>query len=749
MNLRAYTLPTAAFITACLSLTAAAQSVCLPAPRLMTTMPMGGAVGTTFDVTITGQNIDDAELLSFSHPGITAAHKLKSGIPVPGRYVITIDPDCPPGVHEARVMTRLGVSTSRAFNVGTLPEATRTTANTTLETAMPLELNTVCNATMTKQAVDYFSFKATKDQRIVVDCAARNIDSKLTPVIVVADKSGADLVVERRGGTIDFTAPADGTYVVKVHDLTYNGGPYHFYRLVLRSPDAGVVLQRPAGTRTVSSFSWPPAGMGDASVTPEREPNNTASTPQKITLPCDISGSFFPAADVDSFQFTAKKGEVWWVEVASERFGLNTDPAVVVQHVATVDGKEQLTDVAEFSDIASPVKVSSNGYSYDGPPYNAGSTDIIGKLEIKQDGVHRLQLSDLFGGTRSNPRNIYRLIIRKAAPDFAIVGWALHMNLRNGDRNALSKPLTLRRGATMAVEVVTVRRDGFNGEIHLQMDNLPPGVTAHGLKIPAGQSRGIVLLTATEDASRGVSQAGFTGRAMIGGKEVVRTGYLASMAWPVPNAWSEVPAPRLLADVPVSVCDTELTPITIATTTDKPLEVIAGEKLTIPLVHTRRCKFSGANISLKAFGDFSKTPAFAAPLTKDNSQVVLDTKQLKTKPGEYVLAFYGKAVANYRYNPEAVAIADAALKRAQKRATELDAQAKKLAKAVQSATADTKAAAKKASAAAKAAHKAATAAVRTADRQLKAVQKKAAPKDIVDIVVTKPVTVRVKPAEKK
>jgi seryl-tRNA synthetase len=128
---------------------------------------------------------------------------------------------------------------------------------------------------------------------------------------------------------------------------------------------------------------------------------------------------------------------------------------------------------------------------------------------------------------------------------------------------------------------------------------------------------------------------------------------------------------------------------------------------------------------------------------------VLDTKTLKTKPGEYVLAFYGKAVAKYRYNPEAIAIANAAFKRAQKKATELDAEARKLAKAVQSATADKKAAAQKASAAAKAAHKAATAAVRTADRQLKAAQKKAAPKDIVDIVVTKPITVRVKPAEKK
>ncbi len=206
---------------------------------------------------------------------------------------------------------------------------------------------------------------------------------------------------------------------------------------------------------------------------PEVEPNDGSGQVQAISLPADITGQFYPAADVDVYQFEAKKGEVWWVEVASERLGLKTDPAIIVQHVGEKDGEEVLTDVVELNDIASPIKVSTNGYSYNGPPYNAGSADIIGKVEIKQDGLHQLQISDLFGGTRSDPQNRYRLIVRKAAPDFALVGWALHMNLRNGDRNALSKPLSLRNGSTMAIDVLVVRRDGLSGEISLNMENLP------------------------------------------------------------------------------------------------------------------------------------------------------------------------------------------------------------------------------------------------------------------------------------
>ncbi len=215
---------------------------------------------------------------------------------------------------------------------------------------------------------------------------------------------------------------------------------------------------------------------------------------QKVTLPCDISGSFFPAADVDTFEFAAKKGEVWWVEVASERLGRPTDPAIVVQMVEPSSdpaAPPKLTDIAELSDIASPVKVSSNGYATMVHRFNAGSSDILGKLEIKQDGIYRLQLSDLFGGTRKDPRNVYRMIIRQAQPDFALVAWGLHMELRNGDRAALSKPIALRAGQTIALEVVTVRRDGFDGPIALSMADLPPGITAQGVTIPAGKTRAV------------------------------------------------------------------------------------------------------------------------------------------------------------------------------------------------------------------------------------------------------------------
>lgn len=711
------------------------QSVCLPAPRLLTTMPMGGQIGTTIEVTISAENAEDIDELSFSNAGITATAKLNDdGEVIPNRFVVSIADDCPVGVHEARVMTRLGLSSSRAFNTSLLPEAMRVTKNTTLETAMSLPLNTICNASMTRQAVDYYVFEAKQSQRVVVDCAAMGIDSKLTPVIIVADASGNDLVVERRGGVIDFTAPKDGRYVVKVHDLTFSGGPYYFYRLVLQSAATDEVVARLPSTKAVNSFSWPPYGLTNAATVAEVEPNNDKAEVQKITLPCDIAGGFYPAADVDTFEFKAKKDEVWWVEVASERFGLPTDPSIVVQQVTGEGDDEVLTDLVELTDVPSPIKVSSNGYSYDGPPYNVGTSDIIGKMEIKADGVYRLQLTDSFGGTRNNPGNIYRLMIRKATPDFAVVGWALHMGLRNGDRNALSKPVSLRGGSTMAIEVLAIRRDGFADEINLVFENLPEGVTATGLKIGKGQQRGIILVTADQNAPRGLTRARFSATAVIEGKPVSRQGHMASMKWPVPNAKTEIPAPRLLADLPICVCGTEVAPLTIAPEEEKIWEVAVGGKLTIPLVHTRRCDLSGKKIRLKTFGvGFEKNAAFDAPLDQEMSEAVIDLAKLKVPPGDYTIAFYGSAVAKYKYHPEAVTAAEEILKAAKEKSAVVVAEAK------------TAGAEKKPAVVAEV--KAAAAAVVAAEKRMKAAVAKARPKDIVDIVVSHPLTIRVTAAQ--
>ena len=726
-----------------------AQQVCLPSPRLLTIMPMGGQAGTSVEVSITGENAEDVSALLFSTPKITAKPVLGAdGKAVESKFLVAIAADAPVGVYDARVLSRLGVSSARAFSVGKLPEITRTKPNDSVEKALALSMNSLCNAVMTKRAVDFYSFQAVKGKRVAVDCATVGIDSKLTPVLIIGDAQGRDLLVNRTGGVLDFTPPADGTFLIKVHGLTFQGGAESFYRLALQEINGSGPAPHQPVTAKVSSMSWPPAGLPATAQTQEVEPNNQQGQAQKITLPCDIAGSFFPAADVDTYEFTAKKGEVWWVEVASERLGLNTDPFVLVQQVKKTGDKETLADVAELNDITSPMKISSNGYSYDGPVYDAGSPDVLGKVDIKEDGLYRLQLRDLFGGTRNEPGNVYRLIVRKAAPDFALAAWAVHMTLRNGDRAALSKPIALRAGAALAFEVVVIRRDGFDGEIEISMDGLPAGMTATGLTIPAGKAVGHLIINAAENAKPGHSIASLFGRAKINGETVTRSCRVASVAWPVKDAKGEIPAPRLMADIPVSVTDSEQAPITIAVE-NKVFEAKVGESLKIPLKATWRNDFTGTSIKLKAYGaGFESVKEFDLPIKAATQEAVLDLAALKTPPGDYTIAFYGIGISKYRYNPEAVKLAQEAQKKAEQEALAVATSSKKLITDAAGTTpsnpkSDTASAAKIAAEKQKLAEAAKT----EATKRMKTVTEAAEPKDTVDIFVSQPVRISVKAAQ--
>lgn len=726
---------------------AGAQQVCLPSPRLMTIYPMGGQSGTTVEVTVGGQNIDEDYELVFSSPKIFAKPKFgPDGKPQAGKFVVAIAPDCPAGVYDARLFTRLGVSSARAFSVSALPEVTRTAPNTSLATALELKVNSVCNAYPTQRQIDHYTFAGVKGKRLGIDCAASGIDSGLDPVLIVADAQGRDLLANRSGETLDFTPPADGKYVIKVHSLTYQGSGSIFYRLALtEAPASGPIPPQPA-TRTVSSASWnPDERIAAGPSIRETEPNQRPAKAQKITLPCEIAGSFFPAADVDTFEFTAKKGEVWWIEVVSERLGLPTDSFALVQRVVKEGDNEKLVDVAELNDIASPVKISSYSYSYDGPPYDAGSPDSLGMAEIKEDGVYRLQVRDLFGGTRSDPRNVYRLIVRRATPDFSLAAWALHMELRNGDRSTLSKPIAMRKGATMAFDVVAIRRDGFTGPIELDMEGLPAGMSATGLNIPAGKSHGTMLITAAADAPRSLATAKMVGRAKIDGEWVKRDCPTASMAWPN----GETPSPRLMADTPVSVGGSESAALTIKSAEDKVWSAKAGEKLTIPLALTWRGEVAGS-LRLKALGSgFEAVKPFDVALNAPAMSAVLDLAALKTPPGDYTIAFYGNLVSKHRHNPEGVKPAEEALQRATDEASAAAARAKSLTEAAKTAPAEKKAPADQAAKTAVEREKAANAAKLAAERSLKTITEAAKPVDTADIVVSEAIRILVQPADKK
>ena len=747
--IRSFTLPLALCVASlCITRPSVAQQVCLPLPRLLTVTPMGGQVGTSVEVSITHQHIDEALELLFSTPKITAKPVVAGdGQPVPNRFVVTIASDAPVGVHDARILSRLGVSTPRAFAVGDLPEIICSTPHQTIQTAVALPAAAVCNAKTTPRSIDFYSFQAVKGKRVVVACDVLEIDSKPNPVVIVADAAGRDLLVSRDGGELVFTPPDDGTYLVKVHGLAYQGGNEQFYRLALREA-SGPLPPRQSGSHRVSRFSWPPEGLSAAALTTEVEPNDERAVAQKIGLPCDISGSFSPGNDADVFEFQGKKGDVWWVEVASERLGMQTDPFVLVQRVVSKDGQETLSDVVELDDIAHPVKPGAfiPASTYSGPPYAAGSPDVLGKLAISEDGTYRLRLRDLLGGPGSADGSVYRLLVRRGTPDFALVAWPAHVQMRQNDFGTFSKPIALRAGGTMALEVVAVRRDGFDGDIELSMEGLPPGVRAAGMTIPAGKQLGMLFITADETATPAWSIAQIFGSARIDGAEVRRRCPLASVVWTIDYAPNDFPSSRITADVPVSVTDFEKATASIAAAEPKVWEAQAGQTVTIPLRITWREEFNGASIKLKPFGTvFSRLNPIDLPIKATTIDAVLDLAALKTPPGDHLLAFNGISVVKHRSNAAIVKVAEEQRKRAGEVVATCTAAAKELAQKAKEVPEPQRAEANKAAADALGRQRTAEEALAEADRHLKAMTAATEPLDILDFLVSEPIRISVKP----
>jgi hypothetical protein len=204
----------------------------------------------------------------------------------------------------------------------------------------------------------------------------------------------------------------------------------------------------------------------------------------------------------------------------------------------------------------------------------------------------------------------------------------------------------------------------------------------------------------------------------------------------VKDAKGEIPAPRLMADVPVSVTDSEQAPLTIVAAEQRVWEAKAGETLKIPLKIAWRNEFTGASLKLRAYGEgFTALKEIDIPMKAEKAEAVLDLAALKTPPGEYTIAFYGTAVSKYRYNPAAVPLAEADQKKAEQIAIAAAAEAKKVAATDANAA---KTAAEK--------QKQADAAMASATKRMKEITTAAEPKDTVDIFVSEPVRISVKAA---
>ncbi|HVX10226.1 MAG TPA: PPC domain-containing protein [Pirellulales bacterium] len=634
----------------------------LPVAQLFALAPAGGQQGTAVDVTISsGTDLDGAKVLYFSHPGITAAVKMAppklpqlAPEPLVNQFTVTIAADVPPGVYDVRTVGTFGISNPRSFVVGMLPEAKEQGGNNSREKAQPIELNTVLNGTADGNTSDWYKFAAKAGQRLIIDCWAERIDSRIDATLELYDAAGRQLSrsrdFNRRDPLIDVSVPADGEYFLKVFDFVYAGGGEYFYRFAVSSgpyvdyilPPAGVpgakgnftlygrnlpggvpadglsvegrpleklavqidvpadktVERSPPSTLAASEeteldgfeyrFASPQGtanscfiGYATAPVLTEQEPNDEQAQANVVTLPCEFVGQFGPRGNPDWLRFEAKANEVYWVEVVSERLGLPTDPAVLIQRITKNDkGEEQVADITDLDDLA-----ANNG----GLAFNTSSVDGAFRFAVPADGAYRIMVRDLALNPRNDPRRIYRLSIHREQPDFRLA--AIPIYPANNKLEARPWSPLLRRGGTERIDVIAFRRDGFAGDIRVTAEGLPAGVTCTPAIIGPGQFITTLTLTANDQAADWTGPIQIVGRAKIAAVDVARTARPGTVLHAKPQ---NTPAhARLARSLVMAVTSADTAPLSIELGDGKIAEMSRAGKLEIPVKVIRRGQIKG------------------------------------------------------------------------------------------------------------------------------------------------------------
>jgi hypothetical protein len=476
-----------AFLSAVITFNFSAQAL-LAAPTINNISVPGIQIGTTVQITITGTDLTPAPKLVASFP--ISAQKAVEGSDNSKAIIELTAANAQPGIHWIRIASDKGISNALSLGVDNLTQIPFTESIDALPVALAGDLS---GGNILKT-----TFVGKASESIVVDVEGRRIGSNIRPVLRLLNAEGVQIGFsapqpELHGDArISTTIPTDGTYTLEMHDILYKGpGPGRFRLKIgnLSFADLafpiGVQTGRTASVKygrtnidsvvdissasdTISSLPLPTTGHSTGSRprvifsnhAEYVENDNATDVP---AAPVGINGRLSKNGETDSFKVLAKPGSKLRLDVVARRAGSPVDGVLVVK---AANGAQigQNDDRPGLSDPGIDITVP-------------GDSEFI-----------TVTLNDLL--RRGGEDFIYRIEVQDISqPQF--------------EATIAQDRLQIPAGSTQTV-IVNIARQGYNGDVDLEFEGLPEGVTVADNQVLAGRTRGLISITAAD----GVSLAG-------------------------------------------------------------------------------------------------------------------------------------------------------------------------------------------------------------------------------------------------
>ena len=519
----------------------------------------GDALGGVEAVLVTGADLSGA-MAAKAAPSVTlegAAGGISAGNADNAKTLtlqLVVADNAALGSRELRLAGPNGVSNPLTINVSDVPERLEQKPNNTADKAPWLEFPAAVSGVIgASTESDFFRFKARGGEKLNFDVQANRFGSPLDATLVILGADGKELARSEDAHGLDpfleFTAPADGEFVVQLHDLRFQGGGDYRYRLVAGTlpyldflfPFGGrrgsaVELQlkgrnldgadkmpiriapdAPLGrqdirARTPRGYSSPlPFEAGDLPEFMESEPNNAADKANAVTAPVVINGRIGETKDADVFRFKASADQKLVIEVRARQFGSPLDALLTL------------------SDTNGAVLQRND---------DANGPDARIEFDAKKDAEYLISLRDLTD--RGGERFGYRLTLQPpdTTPDFGV--------------RVAGGRFRVPRGGAVALRCEVDRRHGFDGAVRVTGDALPAGVTASTLVLGGAPNFGWLILSAAADAPLGYAPLKLSATGERAGQAVVKPAQFAEQAWV-----TVLPAAPLSVDVSPATALTE------------------------------------------------------------------------------------------------------------------------------------------------------------------------------------------------